>query len=142
MIAFLQWSWVMPVTYNIDTAAKVIRTTCSRPLTFAEVVEHFRALGRDPVCAGYLDVFLDVSDVDLLPTSTQFGPITAEMAAIRDKVQFGTCAIVATQDAMFGMMRIFEVLAGRYFLATRVFRGKHEAEAWLAAQRIAGGQQP
>jgi hypothetical protein len=131
----------MPVTYNIDSAAKVIRTICSRPLTFAEVVEHFRTLGRDPVCVGYLDVLLDVSDADPVPESSQFGAITTELGAIRDKVQFGICAIVATRDVMFGMMRMFEVQARPYFLATRVFRGRHEAEAWLAAQRT-GDPQP
>lgn len=77
---------------------------------------------------------LDMSEADQLPASDQFGPINAEMAAIRHKVQFGSCAIVAPRDAMFGMMRMFEVIAAPYFKAIRVFRGKTEAEAWLSAQ--------
>ncbi len=128
----------MPVTYSINLYDKIIRTTCSSPLTFAEVIGHFRELHQDPACAGYLDVLLDLSEADALPESGQFGAITAELSAIRAKTQFGICAIVATRDAMFGMMRMFEVLARPYFLATRVFRGGPEAEAWLMAQRTVG----
>jgi hypothetical protein len=129
----------MPVTYIIDSAEKTIRTTCSSPLTFEQVIEHFRALQRDPACAGYLDVMLDVSEADTLPEPAQLGMINVELSAVHVKAQFGFCAIVATRDAMFGMMRMFEVLARPYFRATRVFRAKPEAEAWLTAQQKAGG---
>lgn len=128
----------MPVTYIIDPVEKTIRTTCSSPLTFEHVIEHFRALQRDPACAGYLDVMLDVSDADTLPEPAQLGMINVELSAVQAKAQFGICAIVATRDAMFGMMRMFEVLARPYFRATRVFRGRLEAEAWLAAQKADG----
>lgn len=124
----------MPVTYSVDTATKTIRTTCSRPLQFAEVMDHFRRLKEDPVCSGSLDVLLDVSDADLVPQASQLGAVSAAVSLVRKNVQFRACAIVASRDAMFGMMRMFEVLAGDYFSATRVFRTMDEAEAWLAAQ--------
>jgi hypothetical protein len=127
----------MPVTYKIDAARRLIHTTCSRPLTFTEVIEHFRTLKEDPACTGHLDVLLDVSEADSLPVSSQLGPISAELDAVRAKVQFGVCAIIATRDAMFGMMRIFEVVAGPYFRAIRVFRGAAEAQAWLVSRQTA-----
>ncbi|MGC1452816.1 MAG: hypothetical protein WA830_22525 [Candidatus Sulfotelmatobacter sp.] len=127
----------MPVTYQIDPAERVIRTCCSSPVTLSEVIEHFRTLQNDPACSGSLDVLLDVSDADPLPDSAQIGAVKTELSAIRGKVQFGICAVIATRDAMFGMMRMFEVLAGPYFLAIRVFRGKPEAEAWMLSQRAA-----
>jgi hypothetical protein len=131
------WSWVVPVTYQIDAARKLIHTICSRPLTFNEVIEHFRTLGEDPACTGHLDVLLDVSDADALPVSSQLGPVVAVLAAVRAKVEFGMFAIIATHDAMFGMMRMFEVSVGRYFRAVRVFRGAAEAQAWLVSQKSA-----
>lgn len=131
----------MPVTYVIDSAERIIRTTCTSPLTFEQVIEHFRTLQQDLACVGYLDVMLDLTEADTLPESGQLGAISAELGAIRVKAQFGTCAIVAPRAAMFGMMRIFEVLARPYFLAIRVFRAKPEAEAWLAAERSAGDSQ-
>lgn len=118
----------------------LIRTTCHSPLTFADVIDHFRTLKDDPACSGHLDVLLDVSEADSLPATTQLGAVATELAVVRAKVQFGNCAVVATRNAMFGMMRMFEVLAARYFDAIQVFRSSAEAEAWLAAQREAGGR--
>jgi hypothetical protein len=131
------WSWAVPVTYQIDAARKLIHTTCNRPLTFTEVIEHFRTLKEDPACTGPLDVLLDVSDADTLPESRQLGPVSAELSAVRAKAEFGLCAIIATRDAMFGMMRVFAVVAGPYFRAIRVFRGADEAQAWLVSQKTA-----
>lgn len=128
----------MPVTYIIDTAGKLIRTTCSSPLTLAEVIDHFRALKEDPACGGQLDVLLDVSEADAVPGSKELAVVRAEIAAIRMKVQFGACAIIATRDAMFGMMRVFSVIGERVFRSIHVFRGAAEAEAWLVSQRKAG----
>jgi hypothetical protein len=128
----------MPVIYSISSADRLIRTACIRPVSFSEVIEHFRTLQQDPACSGSLDVLLDVSAADLLPESAQLGAIKTELSALRVKVQFGRCAIVASRDAMFGMMRMFEVLAAPSFVAIRVFRGSPEAEAWLVSQKTAG----
>ena len=45
------------------------------------------------------------------------------------------CAILACRDALFGMMRMFEVLAQDSFRVTRTFRTATEAEAWLVSQQ-------
>jgi hypothetical protein len=129
----LAGSWVVPVTYQIDATRRLIHTICSRPLTFSEVVEHFRTLKDDPACAGHLDVLLDVSEVDALPASNQLAAVGVELAGVRAKVEFGKLAIIATRDAMFGMMRMFEIPAGPYFRAIRVFRRAAEAEVWLVS---------
>jgi hypothetical protein len=127
----------MPVSYSIDAEKKLIRTTCSRPLTFAEVIEHFRTLREDPACSGRLDVLLNVSDADALPQSGQLGAVNMELRALRKKVQLGACAVVATRDAMFGMMRMFEAHSGDYFSAMHVFRDAAQAEQWLGSQEKA-----
>lgn len=124
----------MPVTYSIDANRRMIRTACTRPLTFAQVIDHFRELGGAPACFGHLDVLLDVSDADLVPQGSQLAAVSAALSCVREKVQFGACAVVATRDAMYGMMRVFEVRAGDHFSAIRVFRSRVEAEIWLASQ--------
>jgi hypothetical protein len=133
----------MPVTYTIDTREKVIRTRCVGMVTLADVVDHFRELERDPDCAGTLDVLLDLSETNTVPEAREIQAIPFELARIRDKVRFGACAIVATKDALFGMLRMFEVVAERFFRAIHVFRTRAEAETWLVAERqsspVAGG---
>lgn len=122
------------VTYVIDKTRRLIRTSCIGPVTLADIVEHFRKLKDDPDCAGHLDVLLDVHEADLLPDSNQLRLVDSHVAAARENVEFGICAIVADRDAMFGMMRMFGVFTQRNFRAIRVFRELLEAEAWLTSQ--------
>ena len=125
----------MPVSYRVDEAGKIIRTVCTDPTTVADVAAHFRELNDDPACTGTMDVLLNVSAMHALPDSRELSAASQELWTVRPKVKFGFCAIVAGRDAMFGMMRIFEVFAQRHFVAIRVFRDADEAEVWLASQR-------
>jgi hypothetical protein len=126
--------WVMPVTYQIDKANKIIRTRCTGLVTIEEVIEHFRALERDPDCPDHLDVLLDCHDETSVPKTVNLEAVTREISRIRGRVQFGSCAIVASTDALFGMLRMFEVFTDQLFRKSYVFRTVGEAEAWLASQ--------
>lgn len=132
----------MPVTYTIDADEKVIRTTCTNPLSLQDVLDHFRELRDDPGFSGTMDVLLDVNAVEGPPERAEMGPIITELGAVAEKASFRVCSIVAGRDAMFGMMRVFEVFASRYFRAIRVFRGLADAEQWLLAQRRAYEARP
>jgi hypothetical protein len=125
----------MPVTYSIDPNEKLIRTTCVGEVTLDEVVRHFRELEQDPNCLQPLDVFLDLSETSSVPLPHEIGSVAAEIGRIRKTVRFNICAVVATRTALFGMLRMLEVIAGAYFTAFRVFRLTDQAEEWLASQR-------
>jgi len=125
----------MPVTYVIDTQQKLIRTKCIGNATLPEVIGHFRELERDPDCPHQLDVFLDLSETTSLPLTHYFSAVAAEIGRIKKKVRFNACAVVATRTALFGMLRMLEVMAAPYFGAFRVFRAASQAEEWLASQR-------
>lgn len=129
----------MPLTYSIDTNARLIRTTCAGNLTLEEVINHFHELQRDPNCPSRLDVLLDLTDVTSLPESRQLGAVALEVKKTLEKVRFDVCAIVAQRDALFGMLRMFEVMVEKYFRAIQVFRVRAEAETWLAAQKTPTG---
>jgi hypothetical protein len=128
----------MPVTYTIDATKRLIRTRCVGDVTFDEVVAHFRTLLQDPDVPNYLDVLLDLSELATLPETRQLENVAREVQKTREKVRFGVCAIVAQRDALFGMMRMFEVIARKYFREIRAFREMGEAEAWLASQEGTG----
>jgi hypothetical protein len=125
----------MPVRYDIDKASRLIRTKCSGPVTIEEVLEHFRVLEQDPECPDRVDVLLDLSEQTSIPKRQNLEDITGAIIGIQSRVQFGTCAIVAHTDALFGMLRMFQVFTEQYFTRSYVFRTKNDAEAWLAAQR-------
>src|SRR5215468_1712388 len=127
----------MPVTYRIDTTDRIIRTRCVGEVTIEEVIEHFRELERDPEGVGLLDVLLDLTEQTSIPKREYLHQITHEIWRIREKVRFGICAVAAGTDALFGMLRMFEVFAEKQFHEIRVFRTTGEAAAWLAAHRPA-----
>jgi hypothetical protein len=127
----------MPVTYTFSADRRTVRTRCAGHVTLEEVVEHFRGLERDPLCPAQLDVFLDLSELDVasIPHNFQISRVVLEMKRIESRVRFGACAILAPRDALFGMMRMFEAMADQNFRATRSFRDATEAEVWLASQQ-------
>ena len=127
-----------PITYRIDANERLIHTKCVGLVKLDEVIHHFRELERDPVCPDHLDVFLDLCELSSLPESGELRSMINAIALIRDKVEFGVCAIVASRDALFDMMIAFEELAQQYFREMRVFRVAAEAEKWLTLQRLAG----
>ena len=111
-------------------------------VTLQEVIDHFRTLEKDPNCPDLLDVFLDLSEVDSVPETRQVSIVINEMKRIRGQVRFGACAILASRDALIGMMRMFEVMAEVCFRVTCTFRAANEAEAWLASQQSLADHKP
>jgi hypothetical protein len=125
----------MPVTYRIDRSKQLIHTRCIGAVVLEEVRRHFITLSQDKECPPRLDVLLDLSEMATLPESDQLRTVTSDIAHLRPQIQFGICAIVASRSPLFGMARMFEVFAERYFSATGVFRSEPEAVEWLEAQR-------
>ena len=123
----------MPVTYEIDSARRLVRTRCVGAVTVAEVLTHFDELERDPERPAQLDVILDLTGSTTLPESDQLRVVAARVGEVQAP-RFGRVAIVADRDSMFGMARMFEVFAQAHFAESRVFRQVDEAERWLATK--------
>jgi hypothetical protein len=129
----------MPVTYQIDHAKQLVRTCCTGATTLDEVLQHFAVLVQDLKCPDRLNVLLDLSEMTSLPASTQLRVVASEIARVVPRVQFLNCAIIAPQDALFGMARMFEVYAEQHFAATRVFRTREEGVIWLESPTVPFG---
>ena len=125
----------MPVTYRIESVAQFIHTRCTGAVVLDEVRQHFVTLSQDPACPSRLDVLLDLSEMTTVPESGQLRIVAADIARIRSQVRFGSCAIVAPAEAIFGMSRMFEIFTEKYFAATHVFRSEAEATRWLEWRR-------
>jgi hypothetical protein len=131
----------MPVTYQIDAANGIIRTRCIGDVTLEEVLGHFRDLTRDPDGPRHLDVLLDLSEQTSVPESQDMRTVAYEISRVRERVEFGTCAVVASSNALFGMLRMLQVFTEELFSESWVFRTLPEAEAWLEERREAHGSQ-
>jgi len=130
------------LTYQIGADKRTIRTKAVGYVTLQEVIDHFRTLEQDPQCPERADVFLDLSEAESLPEAPQISTVIRELKRIRPKVRFEACAILASRNALFGMMRMFEALAEEFFRVTCTFRTATEAEAWLVSQQSLDGHKP
>jgi hypothetical protein len=126
----------VPISYQIDRTAALIRTRCYGHLTLHEVLGHFRDLRQESALPKRLDVFLDLHEVTSRPTAEEIRIASKEPGALQGTVTFGCCAIVVDRDALFGMARMWGILAEGSFVSVNVFRSTTEAEAWLEAQRL------
>lgn len=122
----------MPITYQIDPATGTIDTSCTGDVTLDEVMAHFGELEALPSLPRPLDVLLDLHAVTAAPSSEQIKVVVASVSVLRSKVEWGRCAIVARWPLMFGMSRMFEMLAEGLFAGSCVFETRAEAEEWLA----------
>ncbi len=130
------------MTYKIDADKRTVRTKCIGDVTLQEVINHFQTLERDPNCPARLDVFLDLTEMESLPDTREVSIVSAEIKRIRSKVRFGACAILASREAVVGMMRVFQVMAEECFRVTSTFRVANEAEAWLRLQQSSADYKP
>lgn len=126
---------MMPIHHEIDRERGLIRTTCAGPVSLAEVLQHFRSLEDERHLPDPLDVLLDLSTVTSAPDAAQIQRVAAEIRRLLGKISWGSCAIVAPSDLVFGVSRILEVRAEESFIATQVFRELAAAEDWLASER-------
>lgn len=62
---------LMAITYRYDDYANRLITRCEGPITYAEVMEHFRQLTRDSRLKQHCDVLLDLTFLVSMPTAQQ-----------------------------------------------------------------------
>ena len=127
----------MPVTYRIDGRANLIRTVGWGDVTPDEVHAHFNELARAWPPLAKLDVLLDLSGCTSIPDLSQLRDVVSHIKSLGGDRRFGTCAVVASRELLYGLMRVFEFLADESFAAIRVFRNEAEAVEWLREQSSA-----
>ena len=125
----------MPVRYRLNSESGSIHTRCVGDVTLEDVMGHFDELRRDPALPRRLDVLLDLGEMQSIPERDQLWSVAGALDGLASELEWGVCAIVASSDALFGMIRVFMVFAEEVFVRTQVFRTLAEAEAWLASQR-------
>ena len=125
----------MTVSYQVDRETSLIRTRCVGEVTFAEVADHFRELERDASLPARLDVLLDLTEMQSIPDSDQLKTLAGKVEQLQGKLTWGSCAIVADRDVLYGMSRIFQIFVEAHFVSARVFRKLDEAELWLSSAR-------
>jgi hypothetical protein len=131
----------MPITFSIDMRSSLIRTVGEGDVTPAEVDDHFTELSKVWPRGAKLDVLLDLSGCTSLPEILQLRAVVSRIQMFGGRKRFGVCAIVATRELLYGLLRVFELLASHRFVAIRVFRSESAAMVWLRERSSAIRQQ-
>ncbi|HYB13308.1 MAG TPA: hypothetical protein VEG67_07545 [Myxococcota bacterium] len=121
----------MTITYEIELARELLRTKGTGGLTWDEVEAHLHELAADPRFQRPLDVILDLGECTSLPERNQLEGIANQLKELGGRSRFRRLAVVANRAALYGMMRVFGVVAEEQFRALNIFNTVLEAEAWL-----------
>ena len=118
----------MPASYVIDPARKLVVTQVWGAATDEDILEHGRRLRADPLYDPTFRQLADMSGVTEILVKTG----TIEDVSRGQLFEPGTQrAFVASNDAVFGLLRKYELHAETMGQTIRVFRVRQEAETWL-----------
>jgi hypothetical protein len=118
----------LPASYSIDPARRLVVTQVWGAATDEDILEHGRRLRADPLYDPTFRQLADMSGVTEILVKTG----TIEDVSRGQLFEPGTQrAFVASSDAVFGLLRKYELHAETMGQTIRVFRVRQEAETWL-----------
>ena len=122
----------MPVSYQIDSAQKIVYTTFKGKVTNQEFVRHATEIMSDPEIDGS---FVELIRAD---TSSMVGVTGSGLREIADALKVSTAVrkigIVASREVEFGLARMVESLAHGSPIEIQVFRELADASSWLGIE--------
>ena len=123
----------MPISYRIVPSERLVSTKAEGTLTDADIFDHKRRLAAD---SEFVPGMLELSDVRAV-SELEVTPEGIRRFAAFDKSRSDSndahrLAIVASEDFIFGMARMYQIQApGDEDEAVGVFRTIEEARRWL-----------
>jgi hypothetical protein len=115
----------MSISFQIDTRLGVVFTDCCETIADSEVLNHLAMIQQ---ARTYRPSFIHLVDL----TGVRVWSVSADLIrSIARKKLFASgshCAVVAPQDHIYGMARMFEM---QYDGSVQVFRDLAAAKGWL-----------
>jgi hypothetical protein len=119
----------MPIQYVIDTTRQRLLTRADGLVTFEDLSEHLDAEERDRALG--LPELFDARGATTNLTATEVRALVQRAAAALRCNPLGPTAIVATDDVVFGMARMYAILTEQAGARVEVFRDVGSADRWL-----------
>lgn len=118
----------MPISFEIDSRRRTLFTICYGKVTDSEMVSHLYTVAKARAYSLRLNHLVNCSDITLSEITAD---LVRSMAGKKLFASRSQCAIVAPQDYLYGMARMFELLHSG---SVQVFREMMEAERWLKTE--------
>jgi hypothetical protein len=119
----------MPITYVIDRLHQRMLTHASGLITFQDVDDHLDQEERDRGLD--LPELVDARGARTDLTSAQVRALVQRGIRLLRTIPLGPTAIVANDDTLFGMARMYSILAEHDGITVDVFRDVDSASRWL-----------
>jgi hypothetical protein len=119
----------MPITYVIDRLRQRMLTQASGLVTFADVIGHLDQEERDRGLD--LPELVDARGAQTDLTAEQVRRLVQRAVQLLRTIPLGPTAIVASDDTLFGMARMYSILVEQDGISVDVFRDIESAQNWL-----------
>lgn len=118
----------MPCAYTIDLTRSLVLSRGWNTVTDRELLAHVRTLTADPRFARNFRQLADLRDVTDVQVTA---PTIREMARLNPFGPGARRAVVVTSDVVFGMARMYQILADESSDELQIFRNVDDALRWL-----------
>ena len=119
----------MPIQYVIDGIDQRVLTHADGLVTFQDLSQHLDAEERDRGLG--LHELFDARGATTNVTAEQVRMLVQRAADTLRRIPLGPTAIVATDDVVFGMARMYAILTDEAGARVEVFRDVESANRWL-----------
>ncbi len=126
----------MSVTYRIDPSTGIVYLKTTGESTFAEWREAVLSALHDPDYRKGFNFLSDRSDQANVPDTGFAKSAAALLRELADLIGDCRWASVASRDALYGMARMFSVLAEGTCVEVAAFRDIGDARRWLAGEPL------
>jgi hypothetical protein len=118
----------LPTSYEIDSQRRLVTSRIWGDVTDTEIRQHNQTLRTDPKFVATYQQLVDMTGVTSIGVSTS----TINETSLDQFFEPGTRrAFIATDDAVFGMARMFALRAEGLGQTIQVFRDEGLAREWL-----------
>lgn len=131
----------MPLEYDVEVDTGLVTIKAVGEVQTQRYVELWRELIEDPRIESGPMILADFCDVVVTRSGAELRAVAAGAKTFNDFMSNGRMAIVATQQAAFGLGRMYESLTQESGLDVHVFRDTEAARAW-ALEGLAPRCQP
>jgi hypothetical protein len=122
----------MPITYRIDRQRGIVWTHVTGVLTDAVLLAHKRRLVNDPDFQPGMRELSDVRAIERLEVTPKgISRFVAQDKTDASHLGDHRLAIVASENVVYGMARIYQALSDDSPSNVMVFRNPAEAKTWL-----------
>lgn len=128
----------MTISFRLDSQLSFVISEGSGTLTIQDLIGHAESLRSDPVLSGH-DELVDLSRVEKVEvTSEGLRQLASTVARLNPDRKAYRVAVVAPDDVVYGMARMYEVFRDELAGTLQTFRTVDEARGWLTSGRSRG----